>query len=225
MLKYARNTQQNGETSLIGFPTFLKLLLGFFVICSIYGCFDGYFGKKMDINRVQKYCAAEQLKLTGQTKCTKAQRKLSKRYIKTLIRRKKQLASLTSASSELARSKEEKCSPKGLYDYGTQGCSEANRKLQENHERMVALAQKINQKHKEVTDLQVYKLYKVSARSLNVRKCAKTSCEIITQLSSGSEVYAEFAQAAWATVITEKGKGYVVQKYLVPVTDFEIKIN
>lgn len=201
-------------------------LLGFIIIFVLmYACYDATIGKRIDISDVKKYCSTEQLKITGQAKCTEVKRKLSNRYINELKQDKSKLANLKNETSALSQNKLEKCSHKGLNDYGTEGCSTATKSLEKNSRNIADLVNEINQKQQEIANMQIFGLYKVNASSLNVRDCNKTSCKVITQLQSGQEIYAESNNDEWMSVLTEKGQGYVVKKYLSPIINSEIKVD
>lgn len=201
-------------------------LLGFIIIFALtYACYDATIGERIDISDVNKYCSMEQLKITGQTKCTEVKRKLSNRYIQELRKDKKTLATLENEISILTKNKQEKCSQNGLNEYGTEGCSTATKNLEKNNDNIIKLTQEISHKQHKIADMQIFSLHKVNASSLNVRECKKTSCKVITQLQSGQEVYAEDGDDEWISVSTEKGQGYVVKKYLISIANYEIKVD
>ena len=227
MAKYRWNPdkQEWEEDVLVSDSALVKGIIFLLIIGGIYSCYDATIGRRIDISDVNKYCSAEQLRITGQAKCTEVKRKLSIRYIQELKRDKNALENLKGKVSSLTKDKQEKCSPNGLNEYGTEGCSTATKNLENNNGNIIKLAQEVNHKQHEIASMQIFSLYKVNASSLNVRDCNKTSCKVIMQLQSGQEIYAEDGNDEWMRVLTEKGQGYVVKKYLLPIINYEIKVD
>lgn len=204
----------------------IKGVFWFLVISSIYSCYDETIGKSIDISDVKKYCSADQLLKTGQAKCTEVKWKLSQRYNTELIRDKDTLEDLKSKTSHLLQNKQEKCNQSGLQAYGTEGCTNATNDLKQNQNRIANLVEEIKQKHQRITEMQLLQLYKVTATSLNVRKCEQTNCQVITQLQKEEEIYiSKDTNDEWVQVQTNKGSGYAMKKYLTPISNSEIEVN
>lgn len=189
------------------------------VICLIIffglkSCYDATIGRRLKISNAEYYCSAQQLKKTGEIRCLKAKQELRKQYQKELSDKKEKLARLQNDITALEKEKQEKCSSSGLTKYGTSDCSQAENNIKNNAKNISTLTAAIQKYQKFMEVLYVPNLYYVNASALNLRSCQGTDCNILATLPAETEVFMEKDVGAWAEVDTEKGKGFVLKKYI-----------
>lgn len=104
-----------------------------------------------------KYCSSEQIAETGMKKC-EAVKKTYLSVLKTdLSPLKQNLQTTKTKVKSLTKDKENKCSEKGLQEYGNAGCDAATEALDENEKTITELSAKIENIENKLKDLKTNK--------------------------------------------------------------------
>lgn len=200
------------------FVTLLKFIFLFFIIAPIYSCYDETIGRRKEINNVTHYCSQEQLPKTGKQACIDAKKTVINRLRGDLNRANKTLKETRRKTPKLLQNKNKKCTKSGLELYGTEGCADAKSSLEENYQEIEGLKSKIKTYQ---FDIDKYKRFAVNGSHivdtniLNLRSCANTNCRIVAKLSLGEGVWLREVNGEWAKIRSEKGDGFVANKFLM----------
>ena len=184
----------------------------------IYSCYDETIGRRKEINNVTHYCSQEQLPKTGKQACIDAKKTVINRLRGDLNDTNKTLKETRLETPKLLQNKNKKCTKSGLELYGTEGCANAKNSLEKNYQRIEELKSKIKTYQ---SDIGKYKRFGVDGSHivdtniLNLRSCASTNCSIVAKLSLGEGVWLQETNGEWSKIRSEKGNGFVANKFLM----------
>lgn len=184
--------------------------------------YDKVVVKYVDMSNASLYCSAEQLPKTGRKACIDAKNAVIKRLREDLKSANESLKYAQLETPNLLQNTNKKCSKSGLEMYGTEGCVQAQNSLEENYQRIEKLKNEIKTYQ---SDMDKYKRLGVNGSHivdtdiLNLRSCASTDCHIVAKLSLGEGVWLQETEGDWAKVRSEKGEGFVANKFLIKNED------
>lgn len=104
-----------------------------------------------------KYCSTEQIAKTGMKKCEAVKKEYMKVLKTDLSPLKQNLQAVKTKVKSLTKDKENKCSEKGLQEYGSAGCDTATSALNENEKTITNLSAEIENIENKLKELKTNK--------------------------------------------------------------------
>lgn len=104
-----------------------------------------------------KYCSTEQIAKTGMKKCEAVKKEYMKVLKTDLSPLKQNLQAAKTKVKSLTKDKENKCSEKGLQEYGSAGCDTATSALNENEKTITNLSAEIENIENKLKELKTNK--------------------------------------------------------------------
>lgn len=184
--------------------------------------YDKIIAKYIDISNVTYYCSPEQLPKTGKKACIDAKNIIIKRLRENLKYANESLDEAQLKTPIFLQDKNKKCTESGLDVYGTEGCAKAQNSLKEHYKEIEELKNEIKTYQFDINKykrLGINGSHIVDTDILNLRNCASTNCHIIAKLSLGEGVWLQETKGEWAKIRSEKGEGFVANKFLIKNKD------
>lgn len=184
--------------------------------------YDKIIAKYIDISNVTYYCSPEQLPKTGKKACIDAKNIIIKRLRENLKYANESLEAAQLKTPIFLQDKNKKCTESGLDVYGTEGCAKAQNSLKEHYKEIEELKNEIKTYQFDINKykrLGINGSHIVDTDILNLRNCASTNCHIIAKLSLGEGVWLQETKGEWAKIRSEKGEGFVANKFLIKNKD------
>ncbi len=138
-----------GDVGLGGILLFGLIIVGFAYISSWH---DGV-KREEQIADVEKYCTAEQIKITGTKTCENAINTVIDIYSSDITQEQDDLNQTRAKMKTLDADMKNKCSEKGLSEYGTKGCSDVRSQFESTLKKMKAEIASIKNYEQKIADL------------------------------------------------------------------------